>query len=116
MTTAILIGNVTQANRQHNIAKVTVKNSTNQTITIPTHQGAITIPYGGSKSLEILRGQSYDVIIYDKKGGIVDSASTKFTPGNYTVQTVTDPESDDPNAVKLTVTKPDPNAKKSYYR
>lgn len=95
------------AHRQYNMAKVSIKNSTGQTLTIATHEGNITIPSASysPKTIEVQRGQSYDLSVYDKKGATLGTTSEKFTPGKYEVSAESDPESSDPNAIKLTVTK-----------
>lgn len=103
------------AHRHQNMAKVTLKNNSSKyTLTIPTHQGTMTIKPYASETLNLQRGQSYDVTIYAKNGAILGSTSEKFTAGKYEVNIESNLESSDPDAVNITVIKPSLKSS-SYY-
>jgi hypothetical protein len=103
------------AHRNQNMANVTIhNNSSTLTLTIPTHGGAKTIKPYATETFQVQRGQSYDInaSTNTKNAPIVATTSEKFTPGKYEVKVELDPASSDPNAMKITVTKP--GLKKSY--
>lgn len=95
------------AHRQQNMIKVNIRNSTGQDLTVATHHGNVIIPKFSysPKTIEVQRGQPYDMSVYAKNGAPLGTTSEKFTPGTYEVKGESDPESSDPNALKLTVIK-----------
>jgi len=92
------------------MSKVAIKNNSwNYVITIPTHQGNITIRPNATSTIEIQRGQSYEITASaanTKNAAPLGSISTQFTSGNYEVKVESDVDSPNPDAIKISVTKP----------
>jgi|GEM_PF-5936788 len=90
------------------VSNVTIKNTSSKNITIGTHNGTKVIKPNNSETIQVVRGQSYDIVANtpDKSKKEVGRTSTKFTQGDYTIAAPADKTSSDPDAVSIKVTKP----------
>lgn len=100
------------------VSNVTITNSSSKNITIGTHNGPKVIKPNNSETIQVVRGQPYDIVANttDKSKKEAGRTSTKFTQGDYTIAAPADKASSNPDAVAIKVTKPRADAQKQQSR